>query len=130
MGDQMLNGFSLKVLTLGIVKTRFIFSLMDTQGAKVFEAYRKIGTSTSIDVDLTYFKDAIKCGQIHPTGFNLNRISYHVYDDAKRKIFTLQSGVLRGIFTDGYDLVLPDKTKIGTYSRCFGVQRTRCSRYC
>merc|ERR1711912_151288 len=27
--DQMLNGFSLKVLTLGIVKTRFAFSLND-----------------------------------------------------------------------------------------------------
>lgn len=114
--DQMLNGFSLKVLTLGIVKTRFSFSLNDTQGAKVFEAYRKIGTSTSIDVDLTYFKDSIKCGQIQPTGFNLNRISYHVFDDAKRKIFTLQGGVLRGIFSSGWDLVLPDKKKVGTYS--------------
>jgi hypothetical protein len=114
--DQMLNGFSLKVLTLGIVKTRFSFSLNDTQGAKVFEAYRKIGTSTFIDVDLTYFKDSMKCGQIQPTGFNLNRISYHVYDDAKRKIFTLQGGVLRGIFSSGWDLVLPDKKKIGTYS--------------
>merc|ERR1712038_508144 len=115
--DQMLNGFSLKVLTLGIVKTRFSFALNDTQGAKVFEAYRKIGTSTFIDVDLTYFKDAIKCGQIQPTGFNLNRITYHVYDDAKRKVFTLQGGVLRGVFSDGWDLVLPDKKKIGTYRR-------------
>merc|ERR1712117_513464 len=115
--DQMLNGFSLKVLTLGIVKTRFSFALNDTQGAKVFEAYRKIGTSTSIDVDLTYFKDSIKCGQIQPTGFNLNRISYHVFDDAKRKVFTLQGGILRGIFSDGWDLVLPDKKKIGTYRR-------------
>merc|ERR1712178_112940 len=113
--DQMLNGFSLKVLTLGIVKTRFSFSLNDTQGAKVFEAYRKIGTSTSIDVDLTYFKDSIKCGQIQPTGFNLNRISYHIYDDAKRKIFTLQGGILRGIFSGSWDLLLPDKTKIATY---------------
>merc|ERR1712117_316829 len=115
--DQMLNGFSLKVLTLGIVKTRFSFALNDTQGAKVFEAYRKIGTSTSIDVDLTYFKDSIKCGQIQPTGFNLNRISYHVFDDAKRKVFTLQGGILRGVFSDGWDLVLPDKKKIGTYRR-------------
>lgn len=115
--DQMLNGFSLKVLTLGIVKTRFAFSLMDTQGAKVFEASRGIGTSTFIDVDLTYFKDKIKCGQIQPTGFNINRISYHIYNDKKEKVFTLQGGILRGLFSDGWEIVRPDNKKIGSYGK-------------
>jgi len=115
--DQMLNGFSLKVLTLGIVKTRFAFSLMDTQGATVFEAYRGIGTSTFIDVDLTYFQEKIKCGQIQPTGFNINRISYHIYNDKKEKIFTLQGGILRGLFSDGWDIVRPDNKKIGSFGK-------------
>jgi len=115
--DQMLNGFSLKVLTLGIVKTRFSFSLMDTQGATVFEAYRGIGTSTFVDVDLTYFKDKIKCGRIQPTGFNINRISYHIYDDKKEKVFTVQGGILRGLFSDGWEIVRPDGKKIGNYGK-------------
>jgi len=116
--DQMLNGFSLKVLTLGIVKTRFAFSLNDTQGAKVFECSRGVGTSKFINVEMTYFKDSVKCGKIYPTSFNVNRVTYPIYDDNGRHLFTFQGGMLRGLFSDGWDLILPDKkTKVATYNK-------------
>jgi len=116
--DQMLNGFSLKVVTLGIVKTRFAFSLNDTQGAKVFECSRGVGMSKYINVDMTYFKESIKCGKIYPTSFNVNRVTYPIYDENNRHLFTFQGGMLRGLFSDGWDLILPDKkTKVATYDK-------------
>jgi len=107
--DQMLNGFSLKVLSLGIVKTRFSFALSDNMGTKVIEASRGIGASTFIDLNFHYYGEKVKCGYIQPTGFNLNRISYNIYDVNRRHLFTFQSGMLRGLFSDGYSLVTPNK---------------------
>jgi len=116
--DQMLNGFSLKVLSLGIVKTRFSFALSDNHGTQVIEASRGIGASTFIDLNFHYFGEKLKCGYIQPTGFNLNRISYHIYDENKRHLFTFQSGMLRGLLSSGYDLVLPNKKeKFATFAR-------------
>lgn len=117
--ESMINGFTLKVLSLGIVKTKFELSLSDNSGQKMITIIRPIGASTFLQVYLEYFGKHEFIGKIQPTGFNLNRISYNIYDENARHVYTFQGGMLRGLFSDGYELVNPNKKsqKFAKYAR-------------
>jgi len=109
--ESMINGFTLKVLSLGIVKTKFELSLSDNAGQRMITVVRPIGASTFLNVYFEYFGKKEFIGKVQPTGFNLNRISYNIFNENAYHIYTFQGGMLRGLFSDGYELVNPNKKK-------------------
>jgi len=113
--NNMINGFSLKVLTLGLVNTKFSLSLNsngvtnDGQPSKVLEITRPIGMSEYIEVWLAEFGDFDKrkrlIGYVRPTSFKLTRIEFAVCGPKKVERGRMRSYALRGLFTDGYEFV-------------------------
>jgi hypothetical protein len=113
---NMLNGFSLKVLTLGIVNTKFSISLHAGE-TKCFEIYRPIGSSEYIEIYFTpdgsrpWEEAKIKIGYVRPTSINLTRIQYAIHDSNKIEVGRMSSSALRGLFNDNFEYVTKKKEK-------------------
>ena len=133
--DQMLNGFSLKVLTLGIVNTRFSISFYcrdennqsnsSEMDRKCLEISRPIGASNHIEVWFSSHGDwktnKQKIGYVLPGSFDIGTIKFHVMSPQKVDRGTFKSGMARGLFSDDYTFIGP----IGKSGGVKGAKMTR-----
>lgn len=119
--SNMINGFSLKVLTLGIVNTKFSLSF-NSDGKKVFEILRPIGSSNYIEIylnsigaeignDKKFNQDKKLIGYVRPTSFNINKIQFAVCNENKVEIGRFSTGVLRGLLSDKFEYVSTTRRK-------------------
>lgn len=126
--DNMLDGFSLKVLSLGIVNTRFGIKLYDiasndpnkdvTSQKPLLTISRYVGLSDYIEVACPQNPEKQQIiGYIYPTGFTLNKITYNICNIHKQVMYKFESGMMRGLFSDGYSLVNLNRTNLGKLLR-------------
>jgi len=138
--DQMLNGFSLKLLTLGIVNTRFSISFSCKEEGrssepdrKCLEISRPIGTSDHIEIWFSphgdFQSNKQKIGYVLPESLNINSIKFQVLSAQKIQRGTFKSGMARGLFSDDYTFICAGgKVKGATMKRDCNIQFTETGK--